>query len=97
MAENTPNASKISAQFVYQFNSRIEALVSSSFAKDYLVQKDFNIISKFVCCGCYMKKNVVFTLISFAVLKRYDCLSVKVPFELQVQIPVQLLLELELN
>ena len=34
-----------------------------------------------------MKKNVAFTLISFAVL----------PFELLVQIPVQLLLELESN
>ena len=42
-----------------------------------------------------MKNNVVFTLISFAVLKLDDCLSVQVPFELQVQIPVQLLLELE--
>ena len=44
-----------------------------------------------------MKKNVAFTLISFAVLKWYDCLSVQLPFELPVQIPVQLLLELELN
>ena len=46
----------------------------------WLVQKDFNIISasfqhhfsiisKFVCCGFYMKKNVAFTLISFALLK----------------------------
>ena len=34
-----------------------------------------------------MKKNVAFTHISFAV----------VPFELMVQIPVQLLLELEAN
>ena len=34
-----------------------------------LVQKDFSIISIFVCCDCYMKKNVVFTLMSFAVLK----------------------------
>ena len=37
-----------------------------------------------------MKKNVAFTLISFAVLK-----SVQLPFELPVQIPVQLLLELK--
>ena len=44
-----------------------------------------------------MKKNVAFTLISFAVLKWDDCLSVQVPFELPVQIPVQLLLELEAN
>ena len=32
-------------------------------------QHHFTIISKFVCCGCYIKKNVAFTLISFAVLK----------------------------
>ena len=40
-----------------------------------------------------MKKNVVFTLISFTVLKSDECLSVQLPFEL----PVQLLLELEAN
>ena len=40
-----------------------------------------------------MKKNVAFTLISFAVLKWYEYLSVQLPFEL----PVQFLLELELN
>ena len=61
----------------------------------------FTIISKFVCCGCYMKKNVAFTLISFAVLKGDDCLSVQVPFDLPVEtlveILVQLLLELEVN
>ena len=50
-------------------------------------QHHFNIISKFVCCGCYMKKNVAFTLFSFAVLKWDECLS--------VQLPLQLLLELE--
>ena len=44
-----------------------------------------------------MKNNVAFTLISFAVLEWDDCLSVKVLFELPVQIPVQLLLELEVN
>ena len=44
-----------------------------------------------------MKKNVAFTLISFAVLKLNDCLSIQLPFELLVQIPVQLLLELEAN
>ena len=60
-------------------------------------QEHFSIISKFVCCDFYMKKNVAFTLISFAVLKWDDCLSVQVPFELPVQIPVQLLLELEAN
>ena len=57
-------------------------------------QQHFSIISKFVCCGFYMKKNVAFTVISFAVLKWDDCLSVQLPFELPVQIPVQLLLEL---
>ena len=25
-------------------------------------KQQFNIISKFVCCGCYMKKNVAFTI-----------------------------------
>ena len=60
-------------------------------------EQHFSIISKSVCCGFYMKKNVAFTLISFAVLKWDDCLSVQVPFELKVQVPVQLLLELESN
>ena len=44
-----------------------------------------------------MKKNLAFTLISFAVLKCDDFLSVQVPFELPVHIPVQLLLELQAN
>ena len=57
-------------------------------------QQHFSIISKFVCCG-FDIKNVAFTLISFAVLKWDDCLSVQLPFELTVQTPVQLLLELE--
>ena len=52
--------------FIYQFHSRIEALVRSSFA---------------------------YTLISFAVLKLDEGLSVQMPFEL----PVQMLLELEVN
>ena len=42
-----------------------------------------------------MKKNVAFKLISFAVLKYDECLSVQLPF--QVQIPVQLLLKVEGN
>ena len=42
-----------------------------------------------------MKKNVAFTLISFAVMKWDDCLLVQLPFELMVQI--LLLLELEPN
>jgi hypothetical protein len=32
-------------------------------------QQHFSIISKVVCCGFYIKENVAFTLISFAVLK----------------------------
>ena len=40
----------------------------------------FSIISKFGCCDCYMKKNVPFALISFAVLKWDDRLSVQVQF-----------------
>ena len=60
-------------------------------------QHNFTIILKFVSCGCYMKKNVAFTLISFAVIIWDDCLSVQVPFELLVEIPVELLLELEAN
>jgi hypothetical protein len=55
------------------------------------------IISKFVFCGFYVKKNLVFTLISFGVLKSDECLSVRLPFELQFEIPFQLLLELEVN
>ena len=60
-------------------------------------QHHFNIISKFVCCGCYMKKNAAFALISFAVLKWHECLSFQLLFELTVEIPVQLHLELEVN
>ena len=44
-----------------------------------------------------MKKNVAFTFISFAVLKWHECLSFQLPFELTVDIPVQLHLELEVN
>ena len=60
-------------------------------------QQNFIIISNFVCCGFYMKKNIAFTLISFAVLKCDEHLSVQLPFELPVEIPVQLHLELEVN
>ena len=59
-------------------------------------QQDFSIISK-KCCGFYIKKNVAFTLIHFAVLKWDDYLSVQLQFELPVKVPVQLLLELESN
>ena len=44
-----------------------------------------------------MTKNIAFTLISFAVLKWDDHLSFQLPFELLVQIPVQMLTELEAN
>ena len=60
-------------------------------------QQHLSVISKSVGFGFYMKKNVDFTLISFAVLKWDECLSVQLSFELPVQIPVQLLLELEVN
>ena len=39
-------------------------------------QQYFSIISNYVCCGFYMKKNVAFTLLSSAVLKWDDYLSV---------------------
>ena len=58
-------------------------------------QQHFSIISKSICCGFYMKKNVALTLISFALLKWDDCLSVQLPFELPVQMPIQLFQELE--
>ena len=57
--------------------------------------KHFSIILKCFCCSFHMKENVAFILISFAALKRDDCLSVQVPFELPVQISIQLLQELE--
>ena len=60
-------------------------------------QQYFSINSKSVCCCFYLKKNVAFTLIFFAVLKGDDCLSVQLSFELLVQISIQLLLELEPN
>ena len=60
-------------------------------------QHHCSINSQFVCCDCNMKRNVAFTLIPFAVLKWDDCLSAQEPFELPVQTPVQLLLELEEN
>ena len=45
----------------------------------------------------YRKNNVAYALISLAVLKWKDYLSVQLQFELPVKVPVQLLLELELN
>ena len=66
--------------FVYQFNSRIEALVCSKSVHHLQMtssegfQQHFSIISKSVCCGLYIKKNVAFTVISLAVLKCDDFL-----------------------
>ena len=42
-----------------------------------------------------MKKNVAFTPLFFAVLKRDE--SVQLPFELSVHIPVKLLLQIKPN
>ena len=83
--------------FVYQFNSRIRVLDSQFIICKWLVeglQQHFSIISKFVCCGCgfYKKKHVAFIVISFAILKWGDFLSVQLPFEIPVQILVQFLL-----
>ena len=89
--------------FIYQFHFLMTTLVKSAFwnPADLLIfksfQQHFSIISKFVCCGFYIKKDVAFTLISFALLKWHQCLSVQLPFELPVEIPVQLHLELEVN
>ena len=57
--------------FIYHFNSRIGVLVHSSFADDSSegFQQHFSIISKFVCYGFYIKKNVAFTLISFTEMR----------------------------
>ena len=44
-----------------------------------------------------MNKNIAFTLISFAVLKLDECLSVQLSFELPFDIQFWLLLELEAN
>ena len=60
-------------------------------------QHHFGIISNSFVVIVTWKKNVSFTLISFVVLKWDDFLSVQVPFELPVQILVQLLIELEAN
>ena len=89
--------------FIYQFYFLMTTLVKSAFwnPADLLILKSFqhhfSIISKFVCCGFYIKKDKAFTLISFALLKWDECLSVQLPFELPVEIPVQLHLELEVN
>ena len=44
-----------------------------------------------------MKKNVAHKCISFAVPKWGECLLVQLPFELRIQVPIQLLLEREAN
>ena len=67
--------------FVYQFNFRIGFQFIHHLQMTSLegFQQHFNIISKSICCGFYMKKNLAITLISFA---GDDCLSVQLPFEL---------------
>ena len=54
---------QVKVGFIYTFwcsqlNSRIEALVCLQMTSSEGFQHRFTIISKFVCCGCYMKKNV---------------------------------------
>ena len=60
-------------------------------------QQHISIISKKIFFDFYMKKNLAFTLISFAVKKLYEYLLFQLPFELQVEILVQLHLELKVN
>ena len=60
-------------------------------------QHHFNIISKFVPSGCYIKENIAYTIISLAVLKSDECLSFQLPFELPVEIPVQMYLVVSVN
>ena len=82
---------------VYQFNSRIGILVHSSFANDQFIRSSAIFQHHFKICLFYIKNNVTFILICFAVLKWDECLSAQLPFELPVQKPVQLILELESN
>ena len=77
--------------------SSVASRAGSELTSSEEFQQHFSIISKFVCFGFYIKKDKAFTLISFALLKWDECLSVQLPFELPFQIPVQLLLELEPN
>ena len=72
-------------------NSRTGLLFHSSFAND-----KFRRISTTFQQHCNIWL-LWFTLISFTVLKWDNYSSVQLPFELPVQIAVQLLLELELN
>ena len=80
--------------FIYQFHFLMTTLVKSAFwnPADLPIfksfQQHFSIFSKFVCCGFYIKNDVAFTLISFALPKWDECLSVQLPFELPVEIPV---------
>ena len=78
----------------FHFHFRTGCLVSQEFANSSSegFQHHFIIISKSVCYGWYMKKNVAFTIIYFAVLKLDDFLSDQVPLGLLVQILVHLLL-----
>ena len=85
--------------FVYRFHSRICRGYNLLIICKWQVQEDFSIISasfRISLLTLLHEKNVAFTLISFA-LKWDDCLSVQVPFEVPVQIPAQLFLELATN
>ena len=80
--------------FIYQFYFLMTTLVKSAFwnPADLPIfksfQQHFSIFSKFICCGFYIKNDVAFTLISFALPKWDECLSVQLPFVLPVEIPV---------
>ena len=79
--------------FVYQFHSRIETIVCSSFANDKFRRISASFHHHFKICLLWLlhEKECIY----FAVLKWDVCLSVQVPFELPILI--QLLLELKAN
>ena len=70
--------------FLYQFNSRIGILYRPLPIHHLQMTSSKGFQQRF-------------SIISFTVLKWYDCLSVQLPFELLFQISVQLLLEPEPN
>ena len=50
-------------------NRGISSTIICKWSVQKTFQQHFSIFSKSVCCGFYLKRNVAFTLISFAVLK----------------------------
>ena len=60
--------------FIYNFWCSLWSIHHLQMTSSKGFQHHFKIISKFVWCGCYMKKNAAFALISFAVLKWHECL-----------------------